>query len=128
MGEYDRPIANALRMIQRKGAACVWRKVIPPINDDPANPGAGTNQDFPVRIVFFPNNQIRLASSLSMIAKTEVPSGRVMGYMGAVSFVPQMVDRVIGTPYGDLGLIDTNGIDELAPNGQTILYTLRFAR
>jgi hypothetical protein len=128
MGVYDRQIATAQRMIAAKGELCTWRKMIAPVGDDPANPAAGTPADYAVRIVFFPNNQLHLLSTLSMLKETDIPGGRFYGLMGAVSFTPELVDTVINSKGKQFSIIDTNGIDELAPNGETILYKLRFSK
>lgn len=123
---FARQIATAQRLIKKNGAAVTWRKFVQPVDDNPANPGVPTNDDHPVTVAFFPNDKLSLLTTLSMIAGTEVPSGRVYGLMGAVNFEPGMDDLIVGTPYGDLRLIDKYGIERLAPNGETILYTLRF--
>lgn len=128
MGVFDRQVATAIRLINKNGATVTWRKMVPATGDNPAKPGAGTPLDFSVKICFFPNNELSLLTTLNMLKGTEVPSGRVYGLMASVPFIPALVDTLVGTPYGDLALLDKDGIDELNVNGQSILYTLRFAR
>lgn len=128
MAVYSRQIATAKRMIAAKGALCSWQQITIPIGDDPANPSAGTPVTYPVRIVFFPNTKLTLLSSVILMKGTEIPSGRMMGYMAAVPFTPMINDTVLDTPYGDLALREQNGLDEINVNGESILFLLRFAR
>ncbi len=127
MGVFDRQVATAQRLIAKNGASVIWRKTLIPADDNPANPTAGTSQDFPVKIVFLTNEQVNLFTTLTMMKGSDVPTGKLYGLMGAVTFDPAIVDLIVGTPYGDLRMQDKNGINRLAPNGQTILYTLRFS-
>lgn len=128
MSVYDRQIANAQVKIKAKGQKCTWRKVVPPANDNPANPSAGTETDYTVYIAFFPNIQIRFGASSSMLRDTEVPSGKFYGLMGAVPFEPEEGDTVLTSKGKVYGIIDKDGINELAPNGDTILYQIRFTK
>jgi hypothetical protein len=128
MGVYDRQIANAKRQIKAKGQAVIWRKLTPNVGEDPANPGAGTPVDFPVSIAFFPNIQTRLGFTGTMLPNTEVPGGQFYGLMAAVGFVPEQVDTVILPDGTVLGVDDKNGLNLLAPNGDPILWTVRFTK
>lgn len=129
MGVFDRQTATALRLIDRYGAAVTWRKFITPDDDNPADPTDPAEEDHPVKIAFFTNNELSLFTTLSSLLGTEVPNGKMYGIMGHVDFIPQLTDLIVGSPFGDLRLLQDNGLDELNPNGEgAILYTLRFSR
>lgn len=134
MGVYDRQIATATRLIAEKGQACLWRVPGAAVGGTPASPGpAGPPTDYPVRVVFLSNtSRESLAGFLSMLANTEVPSGGMRALMsGDVPFTPALTHTLFkgetdAAP--ELVLHDKNGIDLLAPNGEPILYFLRFQR
>jgi len=126
MGEYDRQIALAVRMIAQKGQLVQWKKP-GAATGTLANPISGTPEFIDTRILFLPNKRDGLASFLSVIQDTEVPTGGIKGLMATVPFEPLLVDTVIrGTE--ELVLDGKNGIEALAPNGEIILYFLRFTR
>lgn len=125
---FARQIATAKKLIKRNGALVTWRQIAPGVGENPAKPAVGTPTNYPVFMAFFPTGELSLRSTLSMLLGTEIPSGRLYGLMGAVPFTPGMKDTVLGTPFGDLGIIDKNGIDEFNPNGESIFFTVRFAR
>lgn len=124
MGEYDRAIATAQRLIAKKGMSVTWEQQTNGTPTDPGKPwrpsGAAPTEKT-VNIVFLPYNREN-QQFLSMLAGTEVPKGNEYGLMGAVDFEPNLKDTVVrGTQR--LG-IET--IDRLAPNGQVVLYTIGF--
>lgn len=132
MGVYDRQIATAARLIAAKGQLCTWREPGAPTGS-PAAPTAGAPTDYPVHIVFLSNAKNEgLAGLLSMFPDLpDVPTGGMRGLMPAVPFTPSLLGRVAraATFTGPiLNLMDEKGIDVLAPNGEIILYYLRFAR
>jgi len=124
MAVYDRQTALATRLITAKGQTVTWRKVTDGAAGDsskPWKPGASVNTDHTVVIVFLPDNskdreQLRFANGSS------VPEGNLVGYMAATTFTPTLKDVVIrGTE--KIGLV---GIEPLSPNGEIIMYRLRF--
>lgn len=128
MTRYSEDIKSTLALIKDSGMLVRWQQMKPTPGEDPANPGPGTAVLFPVYMVFLPNEQIRLLSTLTLMKGTDVATGALYGLMGQVEgFEPALTDRVLGTPYGDLNVSDQNGINKLAPNGEIILYTVRFA-
>jgi hypothetical protein len=136
MGRFDRAIATATRAIERNGRPCLWAKpaALGP-GSTPARPVPGVAPDpVPVTILFLPGKSNGLAALLSMFAGTDVPQSGMAGLMAAVPFTPALGDTVIaqtvddGLPETRWAIADNNGIELLAPNGQPILYFLRFAR
>jgi hypothetical protein len=129
---FERQIATASRLIAQYGADCVWREPGTPTGS-PARPVAGTPSDAAVKILFLTNtSRESLASLLSMIADTELPSGGKRGLMaGNISFTPSLSGLVaVGNVFAEpaLRILPKNGIDLLAPNQvEPILYYLRFA-
>lgn len=133
MGVYDRQIATARRLILRYGQPCLWRVPGQPVGGTAAAPGpVGDPVDFAVPIVFLSNkSRESLAGLLAMITDTEVPTSGMGGLMPAVPFQPRLTHVVFKGPDETaprLHLMDKNGIDLVAPNGEPILYFLRFQR
>lgn len=128
---YERQIATARRLITAKGQLCTWREP-GTVGGTPNRPVPGTPIDKSVHIVFLNNtNREHLASFLSMIKDTEVPTGGLRGLMHAVDFTPSLMGQVAraSTFTGPvLRVDDKNGIDKLDLNGEVILYYVRFAR
>lgn len=126
MGVYDRQIATALRIIKAKGQVVTWFQPVDNADDNPAAPVGLPPVQFPVSIAFFPNNELSLFSTRSMMLNTEVAQGAFYGLMGAQVFTPGLRDWVV-TPDGHTYRVKPeNGIDTIAPNGQVILHTVRF--
>lgn len=124
MGTYDRQIATAARLIKAKGQSVTWRQVTdgsPADAGKPWIPGATANTDHTVDMVFLPEDR-RDYEFLFAMSGMEVPTGKLTALMPAVGFTPSIKDVVIrdGVKYG------IRTIDPLAPNGQVILYTVRF--
>lgn len=124
MGQFDRQIKTALKLIAKNGQAVKWRVV----RNGEADPSTPWKPALPIEVVeydvemcFLPiSRQIR--ESLVFMKGSDVSTSSVMGYMGAVEFAPSLKDVVIrdGQEYR------IENIDYLAPNGQNILYTVIF--
>lgn len=125
MGQFDRAIATAARLIAKNGQVVTWRKMedgTPPDATKPWKPAAATNTDFQVPIVFLPDNR-KGYEWLAALKGTEVPKGSLTGIMAApTGFTPTIKDVVIRG--GQTLAIET--LDELSPNGQIIMYEIRF--
>lgn len=124
MGQYDRQIASAKRLIAKYGQSVTWRQIRNGgINNaaTPWKPGASQVTEQSVQIAFFPytteNKQL-----LRHLLGTEIPVGSLTGYMSAVNFEPTLKDTVLR----DGKILSIKSIDPLAPNGQVIMYTLQF--
>jgi hypothetical protein len=125
MGRYDNQIATAQRLIQKDGQAVILRRMTDGTPADPAQPwkpGAPTVIDEICYIVFIPENRVNY-ETLHTYGITAVPRGNLVGLMAVQAFVPKLKDRVIrGSQVYTIETIDT-----LAPNDQTILYTMGLA-
>lgn len=124
MGKFDRQIATAARLIKENGQLVTWRQVTdgtPADSAEPWKPGAPTTVDNSVYIVFLPEDR-RDAEFLRALAGTDIPKGKLVGLMAAQSFTPTLKDVVIR----DGVTLGVRTLDPLAPNGQIILYTIRF--
>lgn len=127
MGEYDRQIATAKRLIAQKGRKVVWRKHAPGVLPDaakPWEPGSDTTTDYPVTIVFLPEG-LQTRAFMQTVLGTDIVAGFDYGLMAAVSFAPTIKDEVYDEAGAEL-LRTVQSVDPLAPNGDIILYTLRF--
>lgn len=125
MGKFDRQIATAARLIAENGQSVTWRRITdgaPPDPGKPWKPGASAFIDSTVRIVFLPEDG-RGFEFLRLFGDTEVPKGKLVGLMAATSFVPTIKDSVIRAGVA----LAIEAINPLSPNGETILYTVRFA-
>ena len=125
MGRFDRQIQTAKRLIAKNGQAVKWRIVRDAAPADPSQPWKPTNNATPVEkdaTICFLTVDKETYESLSYMTNGEVPMGAVLGLMGAVDFEPSLKDVVIRDGK-ELRLFN---IDELKPNGQTILYTMVF--
>ncbi len=124
MSRFDRQIASAKRQIKKDGQSVIWRVVK---NGEPENPSKpwkpspSISIDYPVTIAFFPVPRYEKKENQYKIG-TEIPTGFVEGYMASVPFKPSIKDVVIRNEV-ELTLI---GFEEIAPNGQPILYILEF--
>lgn len=123
MSVYVRQIATAQRLIAKYGQAVTWRQVRNAAPVDPAQPWNVANAapvNYPVKVVFLPPGG--QAQFIALMKETEIPEGTVQGLMAAVSFKPSVKDVVIR----DNVELTIHSIDEIAPNGETILYTVIF--
>lgn len=127
MGVFGRQTATAKRLIAKNGRTCVWRALdnaAPADADKPWIKGAETTDDNTVKIVFLPDTRTNL-SFLQTLTDEAINVGDDYGLMAAVDFVPTMRAEI----YDETGTTLLRGIksvDPLAPNGEVILYTLRF--
>lgn len=124
MGEYDRAIATAKRLIEKKGALVDW---VETKSESGAEPWKGKRPNAPqkskVKIVFFPpDTSSRL--TLQQMTGLELPKADEYGLMPTVNFVPKVGD-----------IVERNGVAlavvgcaPLAPGGVVVLYTLWFTR
>lgn len=125
MGQYDRQIQTAKRLIAKFGESCFWKQYNDTAPADATKPwllqdtGAVSN---PANIVFLSRNRQNEAF-MQALGKSDIRVGRVYGLMGEVTFVPTLKDCVVRAN-GDIYKI--NRIDTLCPNGQNILYTIDF--
>lgn len=125
MGQFDRQIATATRLIEKNGHDVTWRQLGRglPDADKPWRPASATNTDYTVTICFLSPG--RTGQELfRYLTKTEVTTGAVNGLMSSVPFVPSVADVVIR----DGETLRIKSIDVLSPNGQIILYTIEFAQ
>lgn len=126
MAEFDRSIASAKRMIQKKGQLVQWRKLSDGIPADPSKPwlpSAGGQVDTDVYICFVPVKDRATRLFFAHMTGREVAIGSLAGLMaGDVAFEPSLKDVVIRS--GVQLAIDS--IDLLSPNGQKVLYTIEF--
>lgn len=125
MGQFDRQVKTALKLIAKNGQAVKWRIVRDGAPVDSSQPWKPTQPATPVEhdvtICFLPINK-EMRETIAYLRGTEVPTGSVMGYMGAVNFEPSLKDVVIR----DGKELRLENIDVLSPNGQIILYTAVF--
>lgn len=124
MGVFDRQIEVAKRLIAKNGQSVIWRTLVDgPLSDpdEPWNPSEAVPSENNVKIVFLPysasNNQF-----IKYLKGTNVTEGALTGLMAQVTFEPKAKDTVIrGTK--ELAI---KTIDELSPNGQSILWFVEF--
>jgi len=124
MGQFDRQIETAKRLIAKNGQTVTWRKagVDTPDTSKPWLPAADTPTDYDnVVICFLPPGRVG-QELIRYLKGTEVTTGSVQGLMSAVSFEPAANDVVIR----DGKTLRIKSIDPLSPNGQIILYTIEF--
>ena len=125
MARFDRQIQTAKRLIAKNGQVVKWRIVRDATPVDSSQPWKPTNPAKPVEhdvTICFLTVDKDTYETLSYMAGGEVPMGAVMGLMDAVDFEPSLKDVVIRDGK-ELRLFN---IEELNPNGQTILYTMVF--
>ena len=125
MARFDRQVQTAKRLIAKNGQLVKWRIVRDASPANPAQPWKPTNPATPVEedvTICFLTVDKDTYETASYMAGGEVPMGAVLGLMGAVSFEPSLKDVVIRDGK-ELRLFN---IEELNPNGQTILYTMVF--
>lgn len=127
MGEYDRLIAVAKRLIAQKGQTVAWEERTP-TGGTPGKPGGTTVVSNTVKMVFLPMEREYLATFLSTYKDTEVPTGLLMGLMAQVPFEPTLKGTVLRGSERYV-VADENGIEKYDPNGEgAILYVIRLSR
>ena len=125
MARFDRQVQTAKKLIAKNGQLVKWRVIRDAAPVDTAQPWKPTNPATPVEhdvTICFLTVDKDTYETLSYMAGGEVPMGAVMGLMGAVNFELSLKDVVIRDGK-ELRLVN---IEELNPNGQTILYTMVF--
>jgi len=126
MGQFDRQIATALRLIAKYGQSVIWNSVADGVAVDPLKPWKPTEAIAvlhpDIKICFVPTNDTQWRKLLAYLKGTEVPTGKLAGLMGQVSFEPTLKDVVDR----DGTILRITSIDLLSPNGQKILYTIEF--
>lgn len=122
MTTYTKQIESTKQLIKRKGQLVTWRSVAngnPTNSNEPWKAGAPVYKNYAAVMVFLPATK----DSLYLLRETEIPKGDLIGLMGAVSFKPTLKDVVIR----DGKTLSIVSIDEVAPAGETILYTIGFS-
>ena len=125
MARFDRQVQTAKKLIAKNGQLVKWRVVRDGAPVDSSQPWKPTQPATPVEhdvTICFLTVDKDTYETLSYMAGGEVPMGAVMGLMGAVNFEPSLKDVVIRDGK-ELRLFN---VEELNPNGQTILYTMVF--
>lgn len=127
MGQFDRQTATATRLIAKNGRKVLWRKQTAGALPDaakPWKPGTDAEVDYPVTVVFLPEG-LQTKAFMQTLLGTDVIAGHDYGLMGAVGFVPTVKDALYDLD-GVTMLRTVESVDPLAPNGDVIMYTLRF--
>jgi len=123
MGIYDSKVALALRLIEKYGQSVIWQQLADGVPLDPAKPwkpSEGTPTEHTVSIAFLPREKENEKSSQYM-KESEVPKGLLLGYMGQVSFTPELKDVIVR---GSIQYV-VETIDTVEPNDEgVILYTI----
>lgn len=126
-GVFDDDIATARELIDLYGAACLWQKPAPLVEDEPGYPTEGVLPDpVPCKLAFFTGRDLGRGSEefLAMLAGMEVPANQEIGLLaGGLSFTPELTDTLTR---GGVELA-IKKIDRLAPNGTPILYYVTVA-
>jgi hypothetical protein len=126
MGQFDRQIATAQRLIAKYGQSVTWREPAEGLPADPEKPWSKTAavpiDHAGIKICFVPAKENEWRKLLAYLKGTEVPTTKLAGLMGAVTFTPALKHIVLR----DGKQLRIASIDCLSPNGQKILYTLEF--
>jgi hypothetical protein len=123
---FDRQKQSAKRMIEKNGQKVTWRIINNPETETgkPWRTLAFKPEDKQVKIVFIPANRENFQTYCPMKSAAEVIKISVIGLLAAssVTFKPNNKDIVLR---GETTL-KISFIDELAPDGEPILYTIGF--
>lgn len=120
---FDNAIALAKRMIVKNGQVVTWKQVKDTANDaEPWNPTEAVDVSKKVSICFIPPRDNEWRKLLAYLKGSEVPSGRLAGLMAPQTFEPNLKDIVVRNGVE----LRIASIDKLAPNEQTVLYTIEF--
>jgi hypothetical protein len=128
MGQFDRQIATAKRLIDKYGEACFWQK--PGDRAPGVDPWRGSNIDppdpVPVRIAFFPNGgDNSLAAVIAALGDSDVNIASEYGLMAAVPFEPLTSDTLTDSAGNNVEIVK---MTPLRPNGEIILWKLWIER
>ena len=128
MGQYDRQIKTAIRLIKRYGQLVTWRQLFYPLTPDPNKPYKVVPVppvDKEVHIAFFTVDRWN-QRTLFYKKDTEIPIGTLIGYMAAPTFTPEPnLKHIVLRGEEQLSI---RNFDILSPNEQNILYTIEFER
>lgn len=121
MGQFDRQIATALKLIKKNGQKVEWKQYgqNAPDSAQPWNVVSDIEVTYQPYICFLPIDRDGKEFLVSL-GRSEAVAGSMYGLMGAQPFSPNLKDTVMrdGVP------LDIDSIEVLSPNGQIILYTL----
>lgn len=130
MGVFDADIKLAQDMIAEFGEACTWLVPVPtPANELPSgtkdwDDKQNDPQQVPCIILFLPPGQQLLQASRRNQEGSEQPTGDMLGYMAStVGLDPRLKGRV---KRSDNTYVVPTQVNILAPNGQVVLYDMRF--
>jgi len=130
MGVFDRQIAIVQKLISKYGQTVEFKTITQTITN-PAKPWEATDSTIStnLKMIFLSpsaSGESLLGRELLQYMKgTEVSFGEIRGLMAFHStVVPKMADIVVR----DSKELKIKAIDILAPNGQTILYTIEFEK
>lgn len=132
MGQFDRQVATAKKLIAKNGIVMNWCRKGAPIIPDANKPWIREN-GVPivaaVPLVFVPESDVKRYMSGFGLERSEVPTGGLFALMGQVAFTPTLMDWITftSTPNIVYGTV-TDPIFDLSPNlTQDILWILRFS-
>ena len=122
MSRYTAMIASAKRLIASYGQVVTWRKLDDSVAADdaePWKPAPARTVDISVHMVFLPDDR-RGYEALVALAGTDVPKGKLVGYLAQQAFKPSLKDTIIrnGESYG------IRTITPISPAGEVIMYTV----
>jgi len=123
MGQFDRAIDTALRLIKKNGQQVSWvqKTDIVPDPTKPWLPEGSTELTYNPFICFLPLDKEGKEFLIAM-GQSEALQGMFYGLMGEQPFTPSPKDVVTR----DGVVLDIASIDLLSPNGQKVLYTVTF--
>ena len=128
MGTYDRQVATAERLIREKGkpVQVVRQTTTQPDPDQPWLPGEPTTTIDDAYGVFlnFNRKDMETLSKMQGASEIQVSDRKVLLAAAAVTASPTTTD-LLRDEDGDWSI---ESVQELAPNGESILYTLRVRR
>jgi hypothetical protein len=126
MGTYDRQVALAERLIREKGKAVNIVRLVPAIGSNPWDDGPPTEVLDPAFGVFLNFNQKDLETQSLMPSISEIQaSDRKVLIAAASTTSPPTLTDMLRDESGDWSI---KYVQELSPNGENILYTLRASR
>lgn len=126
---YKRMTQTALKLLKKYGESCTVAERVAVASTNPDKPwevqnGAPVTHSG-IKVAFFPMNQ-RQYKKAQLIAKTEIPIGYEMAYMGQVSFNPDTMTTVTRSNGHVYSIREYDSID---PDGSgVILYELLVER
>lgn len=117
---YELQIATAKRLIAKYGEACTYQTLTNNVSQVlPWEPGAYVSTETDINVVFQPLTR-KGYETLAKLTNLEVSTGHIEAlFAGSQGILPQLQDIIIraGVPWKIIS------IEELAPNGEQILYT-----